>query len=125
MISGVLSSVLPIMVTIGIGILCNKINLLSRNGTGEIKKFITSIALPAAVFHALATAEYNKNMMILFLCMMIVLFIISDDYGKVYRVLLRIDGLKHSNQNAETNQHCCYVKNCNVRKMFFSKQIHI
>ena len=36
MISGVLSSVLPIMVTIGIGILCNKINLLSRNGTGEL-----------------------------------------------------------------------------------------
>lgn len=87
MISGILSSVLPIMVTIGIGILCNKINLLSRNGTGEIKKFITSIALPAAVFHALATAEYNKNMMILFLCMMIVLFI-SFGAGFMLRPLL-------------------------------------
>ena len=83
----VLSSVLPIIVMIGIGMLCKKINLLSRNGTRDVKKLITSIVLPVAIFHALATAEYNKNMVIVFLCMMIVLFI-SFGIGFVFRPLL-------------------------------------
>lgn len=87
MVFRVLSSVLPIIVMIGIGMLCKKINLLSRNGTRDVKKLITSIILPVAVFHALATAEYNKNMVILFLCMMIVLFI-SFGIGFVLRPLL-------------------------------------
>lgn len=44
----VISSVLPILIMIGIGMLCKKINLLSETGTREIKNLITSIVLPAA-----------------------------------------------------------------------------
>lgn len=70
-----LSSVLKILVMLAIGLFCRKTKLLSRTGTGEIKKFITSIVLPVAIFNALATADYNMSMVMIFAIMLVVLFI--------------------------------------------------
>lgn len=71
----ILSSVLPIVIMIVIGMICKKKLLISGVGIKDIKNLITSIVLPVAVFHALATADYNMSMLILFACMIIVLFL--------------------------------------------------
>ena len=60
---------------IAIGMICKKANLLSRNGTKEIKRLITTIILPVAVFHAMATADYNAHTSVLVIGIFIVLLI--------------------------------------------------
>lgn len=72
---GALGSLLKILVMMAIGIFCRKSNLLSRTGTSEIKKLITSIVLPVAIFNALAMAEYDRKMVMLFLIILVLLLI--------------------------------------------------
>lgn len=83
----ILSSLLPILIMLVIGVICKKKLLLSRTGIRDIKNLITSIVLPVAVFHALATADYNVNTLLLFACMMLVL-LFSFGIGFVLRPIL-------------------------------------
>lgn len=70
-----LGSLLKILVMLAIGVFCRKTNLLSETGTSELKKLVTSIVLPIAIFNALAIAEYDINMVLLFLIILALLLL--------------------------------------------------
>lgn len=55
----VINILAPIIVMIVIGMGCRVFGFLSREGTENIKKLVTKIILPVAIFHALSTAEYS------------------------------------------------------------------
>ena len=57
----VLEIILPVLVMILLGMACKRLKLLDQNGINNMKLLVTQIMLPVAIFHALATAEYNKD----------------------------------------------------------------
>ena len=71
----VLKIILPVLVMIGLGISCRKWKFLSKTGINDMKFLVTNIMLPVAIFHALATADYNletgKLVLIMFLMLLI------------------------------------------------------
>lgn len=71
----VLEIILPVLVMIALGISCRKWKLLSKTGIDNMKILVTNIMLPVAIFHALATADYNletgKLVLIMFLMLLI------------------------------------------------------
>ena len=58
-IISILEKALPVFIMLGLGMLCRKINLLSREGVNTLKSVAVNITLPAVMFSAFATAEYN------------------------------------------------------------------
>ncbi len=67
-----LQIVAPVLVMIMIGMVCRKTAMLSQIGIDNIKKFITTFALPVSVFHAVSTAAYSKDVLIVFAIMLVV-----------------------------------------------------
>ena len=57
----VLEIILPVLVMILLGMAYKRLKLLDQNGINNMKLLVTQIMLPVAIFHALATAEYNKE----------------------------------------------------------------
>ena len=57
----VLQIVMPVLVMIILGMLCRKWKILTGEGVANMKVLVTNVMLPVAIFHALATAEYNKE----------------------------------------------------------------
>lgn len=57
----VLSIVLPVLLLIGIGVLCRSARLLSHEGVNSIKQLVMKIMLPVAIFQALGTATYSMR----------------------------------------------------------------
>ena len=57
----VLETALPVFLTLGIGMLCRRAKLLSPEGVKALKSVAVNITLPAVMFGAFATAEYNAN----------------------------------------------------------------
>lgn len=60
----ILEVILPILVMASLGAVCRATGFLSRETVEQLKKLITKIILPTAIFHALATAEYNAGVAI-------------------------------------------------------------
>lgn len=56
---GILEKALPVFLMLGLGMLCRKTRLLSREGVNTLKSVAVNITLPAVMFSAFATAEYN------------------------------------------------------------------
>ena len=52
---------LPIAVMIGVGAWCRGSGFLTESGIENIKKLVTKIVLPVAIFHALSTADYSAK----------------------------------------------------------------
>ena len=71
----VLEIILPVLVMILLGMACKRLKLLDQNGINNMKLLVTQIMLPVAIFHALATAEYNKETGILILIMFVMLVV--------------------------------------------------
>lgn len=67
-----LQIVAPVLVMIMTGMVCRKTAMLSQTGIDNIKKFITTFALPVSVFHAVSTAAYSKDVLIVFAIMLVV-----------------------------------------------------
>lgn len=67
--------VAPVLIMLIIGVICRKTAMLSQTGVNNIKKFITTFALPLTIFHAVATAEYNKDVLLVFGMMLAVVII--------------------------------------------------
>ena len=84
----VLQIVMPVLVMIILGILCRKWKILTGEGVANMKVLVTNVMLPVAIFHALATAEYNKETGILILIMLIML-IVSFSLGFVLKPFLK------------------------------------
>lgn len=84
----VLQIVMPVLVMIILGMLCRKWKILTGEGVVNMKVLVTNVMLPVAIFHALATAEYNKETGILILIMLIML-IVSFSLGFVLKPFLK------------------------------------
>ena len=83
----VLEIVLPVLVMILLGMACRKWKLLNQNGIDNMKVLVTQIMLPVAIFHALATSDYNKETGIL-VGIMFVMLVISFSLGFAMRPLM-------------------------------------
>ena len=57
----IITILLPIAVMIGVGAWCRGSGFLTDAGIENIKKLVTKIVLPAAIFHALSTADYSAK----------------------------------------------------------------
>ena len=55
----VLKTVLPVLVMIGIGMLCRKRKLISREGVNALKSTVVNITLPAVLLKAFASTRYT------------------------------------------------------------------
>lgn len=83
-----LQIVAPVLVMIIIGMTCDKWQIISQAGVDNIKKFITSIALPVCVFHAVSTATYNKDV-ILVLAIIMVVVVLGFGIGFILKGLVK------------------------------------
>ena len=83
----VLEIVMPVLVMILLGMACKRFRLLNQNGIDNMKILVTQIMLPVAIFHALATADYNKETGIL-VGIMFVMLVVSFSIGFVLRPLM-------------------------------------
>ncbi|MBR6220685.1 MAG: hypothetical protein IKQ80_08980 [Clostridia bacterium] len=54
-----LRTVLPVLLTLGVGMLCRRRGLLTRQGVDALKRVAVDIALPAVLLNAFATTEYT------------------------------------------------------------------
>lgn len=84
----VLQIIMPVLVMIILGMLCRKWKILTGEGVANMKVLVTNVMLPVAIFHALATAEYNKETGILILIMLVML-IVSFSLGFVLKPFLK------------------------------------
>lgn len=57
----ILTILLPIVVMICVGVWCRGSGFLSDSGIDNIKKLVTKVILPVAIFHALSTADYSAQ----------------------------------------------------------------
>ncbi len=64
---GILSSVLPVLAVIAIGVLCRRKRLLDENGHKTIKNVIANITLPAVLFYAFFNADYSTQTLLIVL----------------------------------------------------------
>ena len=55
----VLQTVLPVLVMLGIGMLCRSRRLISREGINALKSVVVNITLPAVLLSAFATTRYT------------------------------------------------------------------
>lgn len=60
----VLETVLPVFLVLALGVLCRKKQLFSREGVNALKSVVVNLTLPAVLFNAFATSEYDKNSII-------------------------------------------------------------
>ena len=87
----ILQTALPVLAALALGVLCRKLNFLTRDGVDTLKKVVVNLTLPAVVFAAFATAEYSLQtiaipvLVFLLCCLGLVL-------GKVLARLLRLPG---------------------------------
>ena len=71
-IVGVLQTVLPVIVMLGIGMFCRKKALITREGINAMKFAVVNITLPAVMFHAFASTSYTWMDIIIPLMMFLV-----------------------------------------------------
>jgi len=65
-IINILKMVLPVIIAIGLGLICNKKQLIGSSGLGALKTIISKITLPVVLFNAFFTAEYNISVLLVF-----------------------------------------------------------
>jgi predicted permease len=80
----VLGSLLPILVTLGLGMMARKTGLLTESGAETLKKVVSRITLPFVIFQAFITADYGADMAVVFL-MVLALCLITFGAGFVLR----------------------------------------
>ena len=90
----VLEIILPVLVMLALGIFCRKKKLLNQNGIDNMKLLVTNIMLPVAIFHALATADYNLETGKL-VGIMFVMLLVSFGAGFLLRPLMTADYRKY------------------------------
>lgn len=65
--------VLPVILMLVFGKLCNVFRLLSADGAMQIKKLMVNVILPVAIFHAMATGTYTGSVAIMFVVVLAIL----------------------------------------------------
>lgn len=87
----ILQTALPVLAALALGVLCRKLNFLTRNGVDTLKKVVVNLTLPAVVFAAFATAEYSLQT-IAIPVLVFLLCCAGLGLGKVLARLLRLPG---------------------------------
>ncbi len=77
----------PVLLLLGLGALLRVKRVFSDQGVSELKFLLTKIILPAAIFHALATASYTDQVWEL-VAIMLVMMALSFALGYLLRPLL-------------------------------------
>lgn len=65
----ILKTILPVVLTLVIGMICRRFSVLDRRGIDALRKVATSIALPAVLLHSFAAMEYSANSILLVVMM--------------------------------------------------------
>lgn len=65
----IVKMVLPVVISIIIGFLCNKKNIFSEADIATLKNLLSKLCLPVVLFNAFFTADYNLNVLLVFLFM--------------------------------------------------------
>jgi len=84
-LEGLLGSLLPILVTLGLGMFSRVTGLLDEVGAGTLKKVVSRITLPFVIFQAFLTADYGADMAVIFLAVMalcLITFALGFVFGK-------------------------------------------
>ncbi len=68
----VLRTALPVLVMLGIGMLCRRRKLISREGVNALKSVVVNITLPAVLINAFATTSYSLMDVVIPLLMFLV-----------------------------------------------------
>ena len=68
----IVEMVLPVLVMIGLGFLCNKRRLFDEKGLAGLKALIGDITLPVVLFNAFLSAQYNLRLVLVFVVMYVV-----------------------------------------------------
>ena len=55
----ILQTILPVVIMLGIGMICRSRKIISREGIGALKSVVVNIALPAVLLGAFATTKYT------------------------------------------------------------------
>ena len=87
----ILQTTLPVLAALALGVLCRKLNFLTRDGVDTLKKVVVNLTLPAVVFAAFATAEYSLQT-IAIPVLVFLLCCAGLGLGKVLARLLRLPG---------------------------------
>ena len=87
----ILQTALPVLAALALGVLCRKLNFLTRDGVDTLKKVVVNLTLPAVVFAAFATAEYSLQT-IAIPVLVFLLCCAGLGLGKVLARLLRLPG---------------------------------
>ena len=87
----VIETALPVFLTLGLGIICRKKNILGRAGVDALKSVAVNITLPAVMFSAFATAEYSLSSIsipaVIFALCLLAMFL-----GRVFCKVFRVQG---------------------------------
>ena len=86
---GVLQTVLPVLVMLGIGMLCRKKALISREGVNALKNVVVNITLPAVLLSAFATTQYTFMDIVIPLLMFLIClagWALGKAAGKLFRM---------------------------------------
>ena len=89
-ITELLRTVLPVLLMLGIGMVCRSRSLLSREGINALKKVVVDIALPALLFEAFASTEYTARVVAVPLLMFLVC-LAAWALGRAVQKLFRMD----------------------------------
>ena len=87
----ILQTALPVLAALALGVLCRKLNFLTRDGVDTLKKVVVNLTLPAVVFAAFATAEYSLQT-IAIPVLVFLLCCAGLGLGKLLARLLRLPG---------------------------------
>lgn len=82
-----LECICPVIGMILLGMFCKKFKILNSSGVDNLKLLITKIILPVAIFHALATANYERSTFLLVGIMLVVL-VVTFGAGYLMRPLV-------------------------------------
>lgn len=90
----ILEIILPVLVMLLLGILCRSLKLLNKSGIDNMKRLVTDIMLPVAIFNALATAHYSIETGKLILVMFVMLMV-SFGTGYILKPVMQKDYRKY------------------------------
>lgn len=88
-LTGLLQTVLPVLVMLLIGMLCRSRGLISREGVNALKGVVVNITLPAVLLNAFATTRYTLMDVVIPLLMFLVClaaWALGKVAGKVFRL---------------------------------------
>lgn len=61
-----LQIIAPVLIMLLIGYICKRKEIITVTGVDNIKKYITTFPLPLTIFHAVSTADYSREVLLVF-----------------------------------------------------------